>query len=48
VEDLRAISAQGAIAGADFPVLAVGYDVYWLIKRPSQGGIAPLLYFLSV
>ena len=35
--------APGPIAGAGLPILAVGYGVYWLIKTPSQGGIAPLL-----
>lgn len=26
--------APGAIAGAGLPVLAVGYGVYWLVRRP--------------
>jgi hypothetical protein len=25
--------APGPIAGAGFPVLAIGYGVYWLVKR---------------
>jgi hypothetical protein len=29
----RASGAPGPIAGAGLPVLAVGFGVYWLIKR---------------
>ena len=29
--------APGPIAGASLPVLAVGYGVYWLIRRRKKG-----------
>jgi hypothetical protein len=29
--------APGPIAGAGLPILAVGYGVYWLVKRRRKG-----------
>jgi hypothetical protein len=29
--------APGPIAGAGLPVLAIGYGVYWLVKRRRKG-----------
>jgi hypothetical protein len=29
--------APGPLAGAGLPVLAVGYGVYWLVRRRRQG-----------
>jgi hypothetical protein len=34
---LRARGAPGPIAGAGLPFIAVGYGVYWLIKRRRKG-----------
>jgi hypothetical protein len=30
--------APGPIAGAGLPILAVGYGVYWLVKRRRKAG----------
>ena len=29
--------APGPIAGAGLPILAIGYGVYWLVKRRRRG-----------
>ena len=34
-KDVR--GAPGPIAGAGLPMLAIGYGVYWLIKRRRKG-----------
>ena len=34
----RISGAPGPIAGAGLPALAVGYGVYWLIKRSRKAG----------
>jgi hypothetical protein len=38
--------APGPIAGAGLPVLAVGFGVYWLVRRrrkPNNMGVPPAL-----
>ena len=33
-----AYGAPGPIAGAGLPILAIGYGVYWLVKRRRRAG----------
>jgi len=36
---MQFLGAPGPIAGAGLPILAIGYGVYWLVKRRRKANM---------